>query len=160
MKFRIVEIETELANVKRVKVHTIVFEDNTESELERFYKKYIESNTNEVNFFMSTIEEISNIGIKEGFFKQQGGNSIFRFKNITTGKKTKPRLRLYCIKWGSACLIIGGGGIKPDDKRTWQEVPELKRLNEILSKIDNHLYVYNVNIEEACNNNITFEIED
>jgi hypothetical protein len=36
-------------------------------------------------------------------------------------------LRLYCIRYGTATVIIGGGGHKPKDIRAWQEDPVLKK---------------------------------
>lgn len=138
----------------------MIIDDAEKHGLKQFYDEFIETNNKEVNFFMDTLEKIGRIGIKDGFFEDQGGNSIYRLKNIPTNKKDKPQLRLYCIKWGSMCLIIGGGGKKPDDKRAWQEAPELRRINELLSKIDNYLYENNLNIDAACQNNTTFEIED
>ena len=35
------------------------------------------------------------------------------------------KLRLYCIRWNDNLLILGSGGVKPDDIRFWQESPEL-----------------------------------
>jgi len=45
------------------------------------------------------------------------------------------KLRLYCIKYGSVLLIVGGGGEKPKTIRRLQESPKLTRENYLLREL-------------------------
>ncbi len=68
-------------------------------------------------------------GIRDGFFKDEGPHCVKRIKGTDD-------LRIYCLKYGGACVILGHGGIKPDWARTHQQVPVLKSAIRILELID------------------------
>lgn len=44
-------------------------------------------------------------------------------------------LRLYCIKYGTSIVILGGGGHKPKSVRAFQEVKKLEDENYLLREI-------------------------
>ena len=45
----------------------------------------------------------------------------------------KGKLRLYCIRFGNALLVLGGGG--PKTTRTYQEDPKLLSENMLLRRV-------------------------
>jgi hypothetical protein len=45
------------------------------------------------------------------------------------------KLRLYCIKYGTSIVILGGGGHKPKPVRAFQEVEKLEDENYLLREI-------------------------
>jgi hypothetical protein len=52
-------------------------------------------------------------------------------------------LRLYCIRYGSIAIILGGGGEKPEGVRALQDDPKLKeenyRLRAIAKRINDRI---------------------
>ena len=62
---------------------------------------------------------------REGYFKLHEGKPGDGI--VALYDRPDSRLRLYCIRYGSVTLIVGGGGAKPKSVRAWQEVPELAR---------------------------------
>lgn len=44
-------------------------------------------------------------------------------------------LRLYCIRYGNAAIILGGGGPKPSGVRAWQDNAKLKREAETIVQV-------------------------
>ena len=61
-------------------------------------------------------------------------------------------LRLYCIRWSDKLLILGGGGIKPNDIRFWQESAELsaaaRKIANAFNLIHEYLKINNLVIED------------
>lgn len=61
-------------------------------------------------------------------------------------------LRIYCIRWSDKMLILGGGGIKPDDIRFWQESTELsaevRKIADAFNRIHEYLKINNLVIED------------
>lgn len=45
------------------------------------------------------------------------------------------KLRVYCIRYGSQIIIIGGGGIKTKQTRAFQDSPKLKKENYLMREI-------------------------
>ncbi len=68
-------------------------------------------------------------GIRDIFFKDEGAHCVKRFEDTDN-------LRIYCLKYGGACIILGQGGIKPSRARTYQQVPVLKSAVHTLELID------------------------
>ena len=157
MKFRIVEIE----KYPKAKIYSVIINESESTEFEKFIGLYLEKYKKEVNYLVRKINKIGNfLGIQDEFFKDQGISAISRFYNKKTNKKNKTRLRLYCIRRGKQCLIVGGGGFKPDDKKRWQDVDELKNIVEILLSIDLYLHENKIDIDASCNNKTQHEIEE
>ena len=45
------------------------------------------------------------------------------------------KLRVYCIRYGSQIIIIGGGGIKTKQTRALQDSPKLTKENYLMREI-------------------------
>lgn len=90
-------------------------------------------------------------GIRDNFFKPQGKNSVHSFRG--TGK-----LRIYCLKYGSASVVLGGGGVKV--VRTYQEDEVLYKPVRLLQAIDRCLKENEVNFADLLNyTDIEMEID-
>lgn len=129
MKFEIVE----LLDFSRYKagVYTIVINDDYS-----LFDNFIQENrpifSNEIDDILSKIETIGHItGAREHLFKPNEGTLGDGICALYDNPDKK--IRLYCIKYGSTTIILGGGGHK--NVRTLQEDPKLKYENYLLRKI-------------------------
>lgn len=77
-------------------------------------------------------------GARAGYFKLHEGKPGDGI--VALYDRPDSRLRLYCIRYGSVTLIVGGGGAKPKSVRAWQEVPELARSVKTLMMISDKVY--------------------
>lgn len=117
----------------KCQIFSIKFDGEESNEFEKYLLKYETSHKKIINSIVTRLELMKKRnGCLDIFFNLEVSsiyNSLCRLKETKT-------LRLYCIRFGNVALILGGGGIKPDDIRTYQEVPEL---NE---EVDRLSYVY------------------
>ncbi|MBI2417952.1 MAG: hypothetical protein HYV28_08630 [Ignavibacteriales bacterium] len=148
-KFKI----TSVYSGSKTEIYSVQIDGSEKSEFEKFIERFSETHRSDVNYLADTVQKIADIfGIREQFFKPQGLDGVYRFI-MHRDKKTS--LRLYCIKWGSELLIIGGGGIK--EVRTWQESHELSKIVRELSKIDKYLLDNKIDIKNAVKSNEIFD---
>lgn len=63
----------------------------------------------------------------------------------------KRKLRLYCIRYGSVLLVLGGGGTK--NVRALQDDPKLKKENYLLREISKRLSQAVQDGDSKCNSN-------
>jgi hypothetical protein len=49
------------------------------------------------------------------------------------------QLRLYCIKFGMTAIILGGGGPKGKEVRSWQDDPVLKKVATRIMAYADHI---------------------
>lgn len=115
-------------------VYTVLIDE----ELNTSFEKFVQDNQNS---FKSEIKDIvgrlktmgSKIGMRENFFKLYEGN--LGDGVCALYDKDNSNLRLYCIRYGSQLIIVGGGGHKPKSIRTFQEDKNLERENFILREL-------------------------
>ncbi|HTO16708.1 MAG TPA: hypothetical protein VLZ83_13130 [Edaphocola sp.] len=72
-------------------------------------------------------------GFREFFFKLYEGNPGDGVCALYDSEDSN--LRLYCIRYGSQIVILGGGGYKPKSIRAFQEDENLKEQNFILRNL-------------------------
>ncbi|WP_341199381.1 hypothetical protein [Croceibacter atlanticus] len=115
-------------------VYTIQVDDETDTAFRLFYKEYNDLFKGEIKDIVGRLKTMAfKTGMRYDFFKSKEGNlgdgvcALF-------DKKDK-HLRLYCIKYGSQLIILGGGGHKPKTIRSFQEDPKLKKENYILREL-------------------------
>ena len=72
-------------------------------------------------------------GAREQFFKLNEGKPGDGVAALYD--KPNSKLRLYCIRYGSLIVIVGGGGYKPKNIRALQDDPKLTEENAILVKV-------------------------
>lgn len=112
---------------------TVKFSDETDNAYNLFVDKFRDSYYGVLEDIDSRIVNMAELtGAQEEFFKSEGSNSVVRF--IKTGS-----LRIYCLRYGNTCIILGGGGTKEVHQRTYQDSEVLKRAVKILQVIDKDL---------------------
>lgn len=73
------------------------------------------------------------------------GKSFFKEKEGGPGDGVcalydeESKLRLYCIKYGTQLVVVGGGGPKPKTVRAFQEDEKLKEENYLLREISKQI---------------------
>jgi len=115
----------------RGSVYTILVDEEENTA----FKNFVMDNN---NLFKSEIKEIIGrlktmgfkTGMKEDFFKLYEGNPGDGVCALYDEEDSN--LRLYCIRYGSQIVILGGGGHKPKSIRTFQEDKNLMNQNFIL----------------------------
>lgn len=115
-------------------VYTILIDDEETTAFQKFIM-------NNKNSFISEIKDIvgrlkamgSKTGMRENFFKLNEGNPSDGVCALYD--EDKSNLRLYCIRYGSQLIILGGGGHKPKTIRALQDDPNLKEENFILRNL-------------------------
>ncbi|WP_034258898.1 hypothetical protein [Aequorivita capsosiphonis] len=112
-------------------VYTILIDDEQISPFQKFVSRYKISFKSEINDIVSRLKVMGfKRGMNEGYFKLYEGNPGDGVCALYD--KDKSNLRLYCIRYGSQLIILGGGAQKPKTIRTLQDDPDLKRENYIL----------------------------
>ena len=116
MKLKDFEI-VEFLNGKKAGLYMIRFEGELLSETEKFFEKYVDILSENIdNFFLILNNIADRYGCDTNFFRFERANQIYKLREAS--------LRLYCIRLSNSVSIFGGGGIK--DKRTTQEIDELE----------------------------------
>jgi len=148
---------------KRGTIYTIKYKEDEHTELEKFIID-LPDDYKDIGAMM--LEGLDNMadrhGFEEQFFKLGEGNLADNV--VAFGKR---EIRLYCLRFSTIILIIGNGGYKPKDKRTYEEVPELyqkvKNLQSDLKIIDKAIKEKDLTFGDISFNEktpIEFNIED
>lgn len=124
MTFELVEIE-DLSD-GRCRIYSVIPEAAEETVLETFCSAYEASSPGEVQDLLDRLYYFGHArGADERFFKLwegRPGDGVCALYDIP-----EAHLRLYCVRFGSGILIVGGGGTKPANIRTWEEDDSLSR---------------------------------
>ena len=130
MKFKIVKIPD--LSGRKATIYTVQIEGEINTLFDEFL---IENNVNysdELDNIFDRLEVIGHYeGAKEIYFKhaeENLGDGICALHDSPDRK-----LRLYCIRYGSTAILLGGGGFK--NVRSLQDDPKLKHENYLLRKI-------------------------
>ncbi len=129
MKYRLVKLEN-LSGYK-ASVYSVLLNNEDETLFEKFLKENYNSFLNETKDIVQRLNTIANkTGAREDFFKHWEG----RPGDGVCALYDKPgsKLRLYCIRFGTQIIIIGGGGPKSRKVKALQESEKLKTENYIL----------------------------
>ena len=110
--------------------------DNVEEKT--LFETFIEENK---SLFLSELKDINNrlitigskAGAREVFFKLNEGNPGDGVCALYDNPNSN--IRLYCIRYGTALVILGGGGNKPKTIRSLQDSQKLKKENYILREV-------------------------
>jgi len=118
----------------KASIYTIVLIDEDISLLERFVSESIISLKDETKDILERLITIGHkTGAREQFFKFNEGKPGDGV--VALYDKPYSNLRLYCIRYGSLIVIVGGGGHKPKSIRALQEDSKLTAENAILLKV-------------------------
>jgi hypothetical protein len=132
MRFEIVEL-LDFSGYK-AGIYTVILNYESLSIFDNFIKENIPIFPEEIDNILSKIETIGHeTGAREHFFKLNEGTLGDGICALYDNPDKK--IRLYCIRYGSTTIILGGGGYK--NVRALQDDPKLKHENYLLRKISN-----------------------
>jgi hypothetical protein len=136
MSYKIVDLSQFSGN--KTSIYSIYINDEQQTLFERFVKENISLFKSETIDIVKRLKTINNkTGAKEHFFKlDEGtpGDGICALYDTPNSN-----LRLYCIRYGSSILILGGGGNKPKNIRALQDDEKLKDENYLLRIISKQI---------------------
>ena len=112
-------------------VYTILIDDEEITAFKNFVMVNNNSFKSEIKDIVGRLKTMGfKTGMREDFFKLYEGNpgdgvcALF--------DKEDSNLRLYCVRYGSQIVILGGGGYKPKSIRSFQDDENLEKQNFIL----------------------------
>ena len=118
-------------------VYTIYIEDEGATLYEKFVSENIGNFKNEVVDINNRLLSIGKIGAREQFFKfKEGvpGDGVCALFDTPNSN-----IRLYCIRYGSDLVIVGGGGPKSKSIRSLQKDHKLTSENYLLRAISKEI---------------------
>ena len=136
MKYRLVKLKDLSGN--QASIYSIYLID----EKITLFKKFLIENKNiyksELNDIFSRLIAIGHsVGAREQFFKKNEG--VPGDGVCALYDKIESKLRLYCIRYGSLLVILGGGGFKSKDIKAFQDNEKLAQENSILRQISKEI---------------------
>jgi hypothetical protein len=150
MKFEIVKLNK--FNGDKCGIYSIFIDDEQKTLFERFLLENSISFKSEIKNILERLTTINKTtGARESFFRlKEGkpGDLVCALFDVP-----KSNLRLYCIRFGSSLIILGGGGEKKKTIKAFQEVDKLKEENYILREISARI------AERIKEKDITFSYE-
>lgn len=137
MNFRIVKMD-DLSGSKAT-IYSAILEEDEESEItlfEHFLTENQDRHHAEIKDILSRLMAIGHTtGARDNYFKEwegvPGDGVCALYDN------PDKHLRVYCIRFGSGVLVIGGGGPKPKYMKALQESKKLTQENDYM-KIVSH----------------------
>ncbi len=127
MKYKLKKIPQLSGN--KATIYSVIINNNDKSLYELFLFENFTLYKSEIININKRIETIGRkTGARESFFKMFEGN----YGDCVCALYDEPKykLRLYCIRYNTQIVIVGGGGIK--NVRALQDDPKLKQENYIL----------------------------
>ena len=135
MKCRLVKL-TKFSGDK-ASIYSIILNDEQETLFDKFLKENKDSYLSETNNILIRLQTIGHkAGARENFFKLfEGipGDGLCALYDLP-----KKNLRLYCIRYGTQIIILGGGG--PKTVRTLQQDKKLSEENKLLRQLSALIY--------------------
>jgi putative component of toxin-antitoxin plasmid stabilization module len=130
VKFKLIKINQ--LSGRKTKIYSVLLENESKSLFENFLEENTEKNKPEILEILQRVNSIAQKeGAKEHYFKKAEGALGDGVEALYDDINRK--LRLYCIRYGSVVLILGGGGAK--NVRALQDDPKLKKENYVLRQI-------------------------
>ncbi len=130
MKFEIVEL-LDFSGYK-AGIYTVILNEGSQSLFDNFIQENRPKFSAEIDDILLKIETIGHVtGAREHLFKINEGTLGDGICALYDNPDKK--IRLYCIRYGSTTIILGGGGYK--DVRALQDDPKLKHENYLLREI-------------------------
>ena len=123
MSYQLVEIDEFTGG--RATIYSVLEEGEKDTTVfHKFISRYDNDYKDEIEDILVTLDDIGyEFGAREQFFKLKEGKPGDQVCALFDNPDKY--LRLYCIRFGTTAIIIGGGG--PKTTRTWQEDPNLSR---------------------------------
>ena len=122
MNYEIVELENFSGN--KTTVYSVMLQGEDITLFDHFVQENVKVFRAELKSIIAILEAIGyKTGARETFFKLKEGTPGDLVAALYDDPDSK--LRLYCIKFGSAAIILGGGGPKPSHVISWQDDEKL-----------------------------------
>jgi len=138
MKIKL-EKDLELSGDK-ASIYVISKNNEADSLLDLFYQENESLFINELNAIGKRLFEIGNkYGAREQFFRINEGKPGDGVCALYDEEESN--LRLYCIRYGSLLVIVGGGGPKSKDIKAFQEDTKLTYENKILRELSKEISI-------------------
>ncbi len=137
MKFEIVELDN--LSGPEATIYSVIINDDSETLFDKFLNENKNLFREELRIIIATLDEIAQRnGARRSYFKENEG----KLGDLVCALYDTPlsNLRLYCIRFGTTVIILGGGGHKPKTIRALQENDKLTRENYLLRKISALVY--------------------
>jgi hypothetical protein len=118
----------------RASVYTVLIDEEENTSFKNFVVNNQNSFKTEIKDIVARLKTMgSKTGMREDFFKLREG--IPGDGVCALYDEDNSNLRLYCVRYGSQLVIVGGGGHKPKTIRSFQDDVNLKRENYILREL-------------------------
>lgn len=127
------EVELVLVNdTDKCTIYTIQFSEESETEYERFYAKFIEDAqlNKDLLRIVQILDKIADEGALERFFRPEGKMR----DSVVALPVLRSKLRLYCLRLSDRILVLGNGGVK--NSRTYEEDDSLRGYVLTLQKFE------------------------
>jgi hypothetical protein len=132
MNYKLVKIKNLSGN--KASIYTVYLEDEDQTLYDRFLKENFNSFKSEIIDLNQRLKTIGNdTGARHGFFKHREG--IPGDGVCALYDNPDKTLRLYCVRYGTLLVVIGGGGEKPNNIKALQENDKLTIENYIMREI-------------------------
>ncbi len=132
-------VESTAFSGDKATIYSVRIDDAKQTLFEEFIDVYFESHHNEVNEIIGNVEKIGFYsGAQEYFLKVNEGKPGDGVSALFD--KTEKLLRVYCIRFGLAAIIIGGGATKPKHIRSRQEDKSLSDEAGKMIWLSNEIY--------------------
>ena len=135
MKVELVDLEEFSGN--KAHIYSVLLDDAEDTLFDQFVEENGPLYPNEIREIVKELIAMGNkVGCQEHFFKLNEG----RLGDGVAAVWAK-RIRVYCLRYGSSLIILGGGGYKSPSIRAYQEDPvlsgkveEIKRIAELINE--------------------------
>lgn len=137
MKFEIVELEN--LSGPKASIYSVIIDDESKTLFDKFLDENESIFYDEIDSIFETLDQISFLhGARRHYFKENEGN----LGDLVCAMYDTPNsnLRLYCIRFGTTVVLLGGGGYKSKTIRALQEDPKLSKENYLVRKISELIY--------------------
>lgn len=139
MNFQIVRLN-DLSGAKAT-IYSVILEQDEENEttlFDHFVTENLKEHREEVKNIISRLRSIGQkTGARDHFFKDWEGKPGDGVCALYDDPDKK--LRLYCVRFGTAVLVIGGGGPKPKTMKALQESEKLTEENEYMKIVSSQI---------------------
>ena len=123
MKYELIKIDELSGN--KASIYSVIIDEDDSSLFEKFIDENIDLHLSEINNITQRLKTIGS-KINEG----NPGDGVSALYD-----DPDKNLRLYCIRYGTMIIVLGGGGPKPKDIRALQESEKLTEENYLLRAI-------------------------
>ncbi len=133
-RFEIVDLSAEFPG-QGATIYSIALDDDEETLFDRFVEENENVFYNEIDFIQKRLKVIARLGARPHFFKENEGKMGAGDGIVALYDEPDSNLRLYCIRFGTLVIILGGGGFKPKHISAFQEDTKLTKENYLLREL-------------------------